>query len=221
VQLEVGQRLGPEADWKGLLDDVLVDVDRLERLVDDLLTLARLDEAGSTTRYEPVPLAQLAEQVAAGYVHARVPVTASTDPVMVDGDPEALRRVIVNLIDNAVRHAQSAVIVTVQPAVRQAGKVAVLTVVDDGPGIPESERARVFDRFYRLHESRSRETGGTGLGLPIVRDIVRNHGGRVRLTDRIDASPGLRAVVLLPVSSSDGADRSAQPGRPAVRAPRD
>jgi signal transduction histidine kinase len=77
--------------------------------------------------------------------------------------------------------------------------MARLTVEDDGPGIPEVERERVFDRFYRVQESRSRQSGGTGLGLPIVRDIVRNHGGRVRLGAREDATPGLRAVVVLPV----------------------
>jgi signal transduction histidine kinase len=74
----------------------------------------------------------------------------------------------------------------------------VLTVVDDGPGIPAGERTRVFDRFYRVQESRSRASGGTGLGLPIVRDIVRNHGGQVRVTAREDGEPGLRAVVVLP-----------------------
>jgi signal transduction histidine kinase len=203
LQLEVGQRLGPEADWKGLLDDVLVDVARLERLVDDLLMLARIDEAATATRREPVDLGRLTDTVVAGYVHARVPVTVATTPVTVQGDPDALRRVIVNLVDNAVRHAEGGVSVTLQPGERKLGRVAVLSVVDDGPGIPESERARVFDRFYRLHESRSRETGGTGLGLPIVRDIVRNHGGRVRLTDRIDGAPGLRAVVLLPLGAAE------------------
>jgi signal transduction histidine kinase len=219
VQLEVGQRLGPEADWKGLLDDVLVDVDRLERLVDDLLSLARLDEAGAATRREPVDLGQLAEQVVAGYAHARVPVSASTAPLTVDGDPDALRRVLVNLVDNAIRYAETAVTVTVQAGDRKGGPVAIVTVVDDGPGIPEAERSRVFDRFYRLQESRSRETGGTGLGLPIVRDIVRNHGGRVRLADRADGRHGLRAVVLLPIRATTPptVPPEVKPGRAAMR----
>jgi signal transduction histidine kinase len=211
VQLEVGRRLGPEADWKGLLDDVLVDVDRLERLVDDLLSLARLDEAGAETRREPVDLGRLAEQVVAGYAHARVPVTASTAPLTVDGDPDSLRRVLVNLVDNAIRYAETDVTVTVQAVDRKGGPVAMVTVVDDGPGIPEAERSRVFDRFYRLQESRSRATGGTGLGLPIVRDIVRNHGGRVRLTDRTDGRHGLRAVVVLPISATTPPAESADP----------
>jgi signal transduction histidine kinase len=116
----------------------------------------------------------------------------------VPGDPDALRRVVINLVNNAVRYAAAEVAVTVTPATRSGKPAAVVTVVDDGPGIPERERARVFDRFYRVQESRSRETGGTGLGLSIVRDIVRNHGGQVRLTGREDGAPGLRAIVVLP-----------------------
>ena len=196
VQLEVAQRFGAEP---GLIDDVLVDLGRLDRLVEDLLSLARLDESGAGMRREPVAFDELVRSVVGGYGHARVPVTVTTAPVTVAGDPDALRRVAINLIDNAVRHARSAVDVTVKPGERPSGPVAVLTVVDDGPGIPEAERERVFDRFYRLHESRSRETGGTGLGLPILRDIVRNHGGRVRLAERQDGKPGLRAVVVLPL----------------------
>jgi signal transduction histidine kinase len=199
VQLEVAQRLGPTVDWHSLIDDVLVDVGRLNRLVEDLLMLARLDESASLSRRESVPLDELVQSVAAGYGDARVPVQAETAPVTVTGDPDALRRVALNLINNAVRYARTGVTVTVGPDRRGGKPVAVLTVVDDGPGIPEGERERVFDRFYRVQESRSRETGGTGLGLPIVRDIVRNHGGRIRLDSRDDRRPGLRAIVILPV----------------------
>jgi signal transduction histidine kinase len=203
VQLEVAQRVGPSADWSELIDDVLVDVDRLDRLVGDLLTLARLDESGSLTRRDPVRLDELVESVAAGYGSARVPVRPVTVPTTTSGDPDALRRVAINLINNAVRYAASEVTVTVRPGRRAHRPVAILTVVDDGPGITEDERERVFDRFYRVQESRSRETGGTGLGLPIVRDIVRNHGGRIRLTAREDGAPGLRAVVVLPIATDE------------------
>lgn len=203
VQLEVAQRLGPAADWASLIDDVLVDVDRLDRLVEDLLTLARLDESGALTKREPVALGSLVDEVVRGYPHARVPVISTTEPVTVPGDPEALRRVIINLLDNAVRFAAQEVRVSLAPTERTGRRLARLTVVDDGPGIPEDERERVFDRFYRVQESRSRQSGGTGLGLPIVRDIVRNHGGRVRLTAREDGVSGLRALVVLP---ADGAD---------------
>ena len=198
LQLEVAQRVGPAKDWPGMLDEVLSDVDRLDQLVKDLLALARSDEAGGVLRRrEPVALDQLVTEVAEDYLDARVPVRSSTDAVSVDGDPEALRRVVVNLLDNAVRYARSEV--TVDIAVNGNG-TAELVIRDDGPGIPEDERERVFDRFYRTHESRSRDTGGTGLGLPIVRDVIRAHGGTVSLADN---HPGLRATVILPVARSD------------------
>ncbi len=198
LQLEVAQRVGPARDWPGMLDEVLSDVDRLDQLVEDLLALARSDEAGGVLRRrEPVALDQLVTEVAEDYLDARVPVRSSTDAVSVDGDPEALRRVVVNLLDNAVRYARSEV--TVDIAVNGNG-TAELVIRDDGPGIPEDERERVFDRFYRTHESRSRDTGGTGLGLPIVRDVIRAHGGTVSLADN---HPGLRATVILPVARSD------------------
>jgi signal transduction histidine kinase len=202
VQLEVAQRLGRSADWAALIDDVLVDVGRLDRLVADLLTLARLDESGELTRREPVELHYLAQEVVRGYSHARVHVQLKAEPVTVHGDPDALRRVAINLIDNAVRYAGSEVTVTVAAGRRDGRPVARLIVVDDGPGIPEDERPRVFDRFYRTQGSRSRSSGGTGLGLPIVRDIVRNHGGRVRLTVREDGESGLRAVVVVPIDDA-------------------
>lgn len=202
VQLEVGQRLGPTADWKSLIDDVLVDVERLDRLVADLLMLARLDESGGRlTRREPVALDELVASVVRGYEHARVPVALAAEPVTINGDPDSLRRVAINLINNATRYATTSVQVRVESATRDGRPVALLTVVDDGPGIPETERERVFDRFYRVQESRSRETGGTGLGLPIVRDIVRNHGGRVQLTARPDGAHGLCAEVMLPATT--------------------
>jgi signal transduction histidine kinase len=198
VQLEVAERLPPE-DWTPVVQDSLVDVNRLELLVDDLLATARLDEAGGALRRrEMVELDVLVDRTVSGYVQARVPVSAHTAPMIVDGDPDGLRRVVVNLIDNAVRHARTGVAVAVIAGRHTAGQATVqLEVTDDGPGIPAHERQRVFDRFYRVGGSRSRESGGTGLGLPIVRDLVRAHGGTVRLADN---QPGLRAIVTLPVA---------------------
>jgi signal transduction histidine kinase len=203
VQLEVAQRLGPESDWNAIVDDVMVDVDRLDRLVADLLALARMDEARELRR-EPVPLDELVSRIVAGYANARVPVRAGGDTgVELQGDPDGLHRVIVNLVDNAVRYAHSEVRVELHRG-RLAGRPIVrLSVVDDGPGIAPAERTRVFDRFYRVEESRARESGGTGLGLPIVRDLVRAHGGSVRLTDRPDGAAGLQALVVLPLDPPD------------------
>ena len=200
VQLEVSQRVGPDTDWSGLIDDVLVDVSRLDRLVEDLLDLARMDERAIAPRREDVRLDELVAAVAAHYAHARVPViVVLAEPVVLAGDPDALRRVVVNLTDNALRYARTCVSLTVTHQITGDRSTAVLTVIDDGPGIPPEETERVFDRFYRLEQSRSRQSGGTGLGLPIVRDLVRAHGGSVRLRARTDKQPGLRAVVRFPL----------------------
>ncbi len=146
-------------------------------------------------RREPVELATLVEDLVVDYENARVPVTfEANSTATVDGDVDALRRVVVNLVDNAVRYASSAVTVTLNRSGRQP--TVELVVADDGSGIPPGERERVFDRFYRTEASRSRQLGGTGLGLPIVRDLLRAHGGTVRLADN---GPGLRAIVTLPV----------------------
>jgi len=117
-----------------------------------------------------------------------------------------------NLVNNAVRHAHAAVTL----GVHRAADRVVLTVTDDGPGIPEADRDRVFDRFTRLDDARTRDAGGTGLGLAIVRELVRLHGGRVTLSD---AAPGLRVAVALPVAPPPVTVRDA-PGGAAAPSPR-
>jgi signal transduction histidine kinase len=190
VQLEVAQRLG---DWKTVGDDVLIDVDRLSRLVDDLLLLARAESGAAAPRTE-IDLDDLVKDVGARYATARVPVEVTSDgPLWTAGDPDGLVRVLVNLMDNAVRHART----RVRLGLAREGAQALITVADDGRGIPAVYRKRVFDRFTRLDEARARDAGGTGLGLAIVRELVRRHDGTVRLEDAV---PGVRAEVRLPLS---------------------
>ena len=110
------------------------------------------------------------------------------------GDGAALSRVVRNLLENAVRHARS----RVEVAVRTHGGFAVLTVADDGPGIPERDRMRVFDRFVRLDSDRARSSGGTGLGLAIVAEIVTADGGEVTIGDR--RGGGTLVTVQLPLT---------------------
>jgi signal transduction histidine kinase len=113
---------------------------------------------------------------------------------LVSADRDELRRAVANLVDNAVRSASSAVTLAVG---RNAGEV-VLSVVDDGPGIPFADRARVFDRFTRLDEARDRDAGGSGLGLAIVRELVTRAGGTVELSAAHSGEPpGLRAEIRL------------------------
>src|SRR5271165_1087102 len=170
--------------------DVHADTLRLARLTEDLLLLARLD--GQQLRRKPTDLSAVCESVVARYATARVPVRAEATapipgPCVVAGDPDALSRLMVNLLDNAVRHAASQVCVSV----RGDDGWAVLTVSDDGPGIPAEDVERAFGRFSRLDNARNRtgEAGnkqgveGAGLGLAIVRSTAEAHGGSVSLSD--------------------------------------
>jgi len=201
AQLEVALDHPDGLDWTETARDVHADTLRLARLTEDLLLLARLD--GQPLRRKPTDLAAVCESVAARYATARVTVrTEAVDPgerCVVAGDQDALARLLVNLLDNAVRHAASRVCVSV----RADGGWAVLTVTDDGPGIPAQDAERAFGRFARLDDARSRpgEKGaaeeGAGLGLAIVKSTAEAHGGSVSLAD---ARPGLRALVRLPLS---------------------
>jgi signal transduction histidine kinase len=194
AQLEVALDHPDGLDWAETARDVHADTLRLARLTEDLLLLARLD--GQHLRRKPTDLAAVCESVAARYATARVPVQASAPtPCVVAGDADALSRLLVNLLDNAVRHAASRVCVSVRDEVGWA----VLTVTDDGPGIPAEDTERAFGRFARLDNARSRAGGteGSGLGLAIVRSTAEAHGGSASLGD---ARPGLRAVVRLPLS---------------------
>lgn len=217
LQLEVALGHPRGQDWRETAEGVLEDTMRLARLAEDLLALARLDERGGTRgRREPVELDRLIPQTAERYgaaVTVRIPdglgeardgdrggngrdeegSGGGNGGIVVTGDALDLGRVLVNLVDNALRHTNAPVVVEL----RTEGADAVLTVTDDGPGIPEPDRERVFDRFTRLDSARSRDEGGAGLGLAIVRETVHAHGGAVHLED---ASPGLRAVVRLPLS---------------------
>ncbi|MFI6502503.1 sensor histidine kinase [Nonomuraea typhae] len=193
LQLEVALGHPEGADWQETAEGALEDTLRLSRLAEDLLALARLDERGGRpARREPVNLDEVVRRCVERYGEAHL---VACDPVQVTGDALDLSRVLTNLLDNAVRHTAS----KVEVALTADG---VLTVADDGPGIPPEDRERVFDRFTRLDSGRGRDEGGAGLGLAIVRETVRAHGGRVYLED---AAPGLRVVVELPVSR--GTDR--------------
>ena len=192
TQLEVAQHLGEGGE---LASDLLADVARLSALVEDLLLLARAgSDAGRPSVRESVDVRALLVATANRYAGERVPVSVTAGPaVFANVSPEELRRVLVNLVENAVRHATSAVVLSV----RAEGGQAVLTVVDDGPGIPAGERERVFERFARLDDARDRDAGGTGLGLAIVRELLRRCDGSISLQDN-PSGQGLAAVVRLP-----------------------
>jgi signal transduction histidine kinase len=215
TQLEVALDHPSGQDWPSTARDVHADVLRLARLAEDLLLLARLDEqadlGGAGRQGELIDMGSLACAVVARYGDARVPVTVvAPEP----GEPHAaevaevaevaanrdrLDRMLVNLIDNAVRYAKSSVAVSVI----RSGDWGELTVTDDGPGIDEADRERAFDRFARLDDARSRcgdDGGGAGLGLAIVRATAQAHGGTAHLEANPATESGLRAVVRLPTA---------------------
>jgi signal transduction histidine kinase len=169
TQLEVGAAHPELLDLDGAVEDVV----RLQRLAADLLLLARLDAGERPAHETPVALDALVREALAQQLGARVPVRTEVAAVAARGSRGQLARVLGNLVDNAQRHAQSGVRV----AVREEGRWAVLEVADDGPGVPEGERERIFERFVRLDDARSRDDGGAGLGLAIARDVVVRHGG--------------------------------------------
>lgn len=163
---------------------------RMQALVEDLLLLARADEGGPAWRRKDVDLDDVASnELDRVSRETSVAIDADLVPTRLVGDPGGLSRVVRNLLENAVRHATS----RVELHVRSEGPDAVLTVGDDGPGIPEAERNRVFDRFVRLDSDRARSGGGTGLGLAIVAEVVAAHGGNVTIGDR----PGGGALVTV------------------------
>ena len=178
-----------------LADVVLAEQTRMQGLVEDLLLLARADERVPPSR-APVDLDDLAFEEGhrlRATTSKRVD-TSGVGAARVQGDADALHRVVRNLGENAARHASSRVDI----ALTDLGDDVVLTVDDDGPGIPDAERERVLQRFVRLDEARSRDDGGSGLGLAIVDEVARAHGGSVSISQ----SPlgGARIEVRLPTA---------------------
>ena len=176
---------------------MLADLDEMEAMIAATLTFARDDSAAEPS--VPVDLAALCRTVLDEAVDAATPETAERiaydgpEHLTVSARPVALKRALANLVGNAVAYGGAARLMLTPPA---AG-VLRITVADDGPGVPEHELEGVFQPFRRLETSRNRETGGTGLGLPIARNIFRAHGGDVVLRNRREG--GLEAVASLPV----------------------
>lgn len=192
LEVSLGRRNG--TDWPDLAHRLLADHRRIERLTGDLLLLARLEDARGAGAAEPVRL----DEIVAGELGTvqRAALTVELAPLEVTGVVPELVRLARNLLENADRYAVS----RVEVRVARDGDHAVLTVDDDGPGVPAAQRDRVFDRFFRLDSSRARASGGAGLGLAMVRRIALGHGGEVA----IGTTPlgGARFEVRLPLHSA-------------------
>jgi signal transduction histidine kinase len=184
-------------------ETMLGQVQRLGRLVAQLLDLSKLESGAVPLQREPFSLHPLVEQVLRDvrlHVQNRpeqnVQLEAEVRPsdLKVDADEERIHQVLMNLVDNAVRHTPSGGIVSVVAGPVDDG--VCIAVIDEGPGIPQEEAARVFQRFYRSDQARTNSDGGSGLGLAIARWIVDLHGGDIRVER---GSPrGCKMVVLLP-----------------------
>jgi signal transduction histidine kinase len=177
-----------------LVDDLLAGHRRLGRLVNDLLILAAVD-GRAPHRAEPVDLAGVVTDCSRRPVPHGVSLRLGhLDRVLILGDETQLSRVVSNLVDNALRYADT----MVELSVRRGGQRAVISVSDDGPGIPVADWMRIWERFTRLDDARSRASGGSGLGLAMVMELATAHGGSISVTSR-EPGPGATFLVRLPV----------------------
>jgi len=188
----------PDRTTIGELAEVVLEEDtRIQRIVEDLLLLARVDEGTLQLRMAPVDLDDLVLEEAArlrGSTRLRID-SSGVSAGRVSGDRTQLERMIRNLTDNAVRHASS----EIRLALREDDGHVVLEVQDDGPGVPPEKRRAIFERFTRLDDARDRQHGGAGLGLAIVAEIAAAHGGSASVDDA--ASGGARFRIVLPTTS--------------------
>jgi len=196
TEIEVALHHPEFAHWPSVAQDVLSENDRMGRLVQELVLLARADEGSLLPSSGATDLGEEAEDadgVSDALLGGRGPeifVDTVFAPVAVP--PIYLERIVANLVGNARRFAASRIDVTVT----REGPYAVLRVSDDGPGIPEAERNRIFERFVRLDEARDRGDGGFGLGLAIVADVCRAYGGSIEVGD---AAPGAVFTLRFPL----------------------
>jgi len=200
VALELARKRAG-AGAAGQLDRIELEAGRLDALVDQLLTLSRLEAADTPAAHEPVDLDELVDRVAddaafeASARDVQVAVEKSGGCV-VNGDAEALRSALENVVRNAVHY--SAAGGEVRVAAAREGHSAAVRVTDAGPGVPEEQLQAVFEPFFRVEEARDRQRGGAGLGLAIAARAVRLHGGTITARNR--ASGGLEVELRLPAA---------------------
>jgi len=192
-----------EEDYKQLLKQHLDIIERMQRIVNDLLTLARADAGLLELAQEPVDLSLLLQEVAQHHLilfadnHINLNMDIH-DHLEVMGDQNHIERVIFNLLNNAFKYAPEMSTVTLSAHAEDDS--AQITIEDEGPGISEEHQVRLFDRFYRADDARARnEGGGAGLGLAICKRIVEAHGGEIRVVSK--PGEGAKFIVTLPLSS--------------------
>lgn len=200
------QRLEAPEPRNEVLDGALGDVDAILETFAGLLRIAQIEGGARRAAFRPLDLTEIALTVVEAFAPSAEDAGQSLrlegqEGLIVDGDSELLTQMLVNLVENALRHAGDQAEIMVRTG--RAEFAATLEVVDNGPGVPESERVRIFDRFYRLEGSRS--TPGSGLGLALVAAVARLHGATVHVRD---ARPGLDVLVSFGPSQASRLSRS-------------
>nr|WP_281390751.1 HAMP domain-containing sensor histidine kinase [Sphaerisporangium rubeum] len=205
VQIDEALMYPKETDWPRTANALLDSVERLEDLVSDLLQTARLD-AGISGPHDHIDLTALVAAELDRRPRRVTVIRHLTSGVMIKGERIGLVRLLNNLLDNAERHADSTITISLT---LKAG-TAALEVCDDGQGIAPDQQEVIFQRFVRLEASSRKDSGGTGLGLPIARQIAEAHGGTLTLED----SPrGARFVLRLPGHAAPSADHVRTPAK--------
>jgi heavy metal sensor kinase len=192
-------------EYREVIGTMLEEVDRLSRLADELLAIARAESGQGHFLFERLDLARLAADVASqlevlAEERQQLLKVRADEEVTVNGDRLSLRQALMNLIDNAIKYSPERSEVTV--AVGSDGAQAVVEVIDQGAGIAPEHRERIFERFYRIDPSRSREMGGTGLGLSLVKLAAEAHGGKVEVDEREGGGSVFRFTLPLAPSES-------------------
>ncbi len=194
-----------EEIYKEFLGDINMEIDRLTHLINDLLMLTKLEDTETSVSFTPNDIAELTERA----VKLLYPIAEqknitlelnAPEPVVCECEPSSLRQAINNLVDNAIKYTPDGGRVTV--SVMSARSSAYVSVTDTGEGIPEADIDNIFDRFYRVDKARSRGSGGSGLGLHIVKRIINNHSGSISV--KSTPGSGSQFTVVIPLKHKTG-----------------
>jgi len=206
---EVGPEAAPELELA--LNRIELEADRLNQLIQRLLTISRLESGTDGLRKTRLSLRELVEEVAHDAEYetpgrsCRVTSPAeAADTYLVDADPDLLRSAVENVVRNATRYTVEGTTVEVRLERQRAangGEDIIVRVLDSGPGVPQEELPKIFEPFYRLDDARNRQTGGAGLGLSIADRAIRLHGGQLRASNRKEG--GLEVEIRIPAASRD------------------
>lgn len=217
---EIGLALDGSREHEEILVEIVRESGKMTRMVEDLLFLARSDSASLPLDAEPVPVPHLLTELTeranalARERGARLEANLSGEGVL-EMDQSRVEQAVLILVDNAAKYGPPGGTVTLCSETR-SGEL-VLTVTDKGPGIPEEELPRVFERFYRMDKTRSRKLGGSGLGLPIANTIVEAHGGHIQAESRVGEGTSISIHLPLVPATDDEYPEPASAKSPAHR----